>query len=168
MLRDLTTSCSILWVENLIFWKVKSPSSSSKPGRGEVEDNNDRFIRVPLSEILLQANILSRYTVVCRAAQETRGTRQTSVYFTGVKKTLFSRICSSTLPEQKHTKFFVWIPSGCGTSNSKFELNQPSCSRDMRLKSSSYFLRIFLFATLFKITITHACLNGLPWNLEHY
>jgi len=112
----------------------------------------------------------SRHTVVCRAAQETRGAWQTSVYFTGVKKTPFSRICSSTLPEQKHTKFSVWIPSGCGTSNSKFELNLPSCSRDIRLQSSSYFLRVFLllFATLFEIAITHACFDGLSWNLEHY
>ena len=49
----------------------------------------------------------SRHTVVCCAAQETWGTRQTSVYFTGVKKMLFSHICSSTLPEQKHMKFSV-------------------------------------------------------------
>ena len=36
----------------------------------------------------------SRHTVVCCAAQETQGGQQTSVFFTGVKKTLFSRICS--------------------------------------------------------------------------
>ena len=78
---------------------------------------------------------------MCRAAQETRGVRQTSVYFTGVKKTPYSRIYSSALPEQKHMKFSVWIPSGCGTSSSKFELNLPSISRDMRLQSSSYFTR---------------------------
>ena len=38
------------------------------------------------------------------------------VYFTGVKKTPFSRICSSTLLEQKLTKFSVWIPLRWGTS----------------------------------------------------
>ena len=43
---------------------------------------------------------------VCRAAQETWGTRQTNVYSTGVKKTPFLRICSLTLPGQKHTKIF--------------------------------------------------------------
>ena len=42
-----------------------------------------------------------------RATQETRGARQASVYFTGVKKTPFSCTCSSALPEQKHTKFSV-------------------------------------------------------------
>ena len=118
-------------------------------------------------------SVISRHTVVCRAAQETRSARQTSVYFTGVKKTPFSRICSSTVPKQKHTKFSVWITSGWGTSNSKFKLNPPSCSRDMRLQSSSYFLHIFLlllllFATLFEIAITHACFDGLSWNLERY
>jgi len=75
--------------------------------------------------------------------KETLGVGQTSVYFTGVKKMLFSRICRSKLPEQKHTKFSVQISLWWGTSNSKFELNPPSCSRDMRLQSSSYFLRIF-------------------------
>ena len=39
--------------------------------------------------------------------QENLGVQQTSVYFTGVKKMPFSRICSSALPEQKHTKFSV-------------------------------------------------------------
>ena len=101
---------------------------------------------------------------MCRAVQETWGARQTSVYFTGVKKTPFLRIYSSTLLKQKHTKFSVCIPLGWGTSNSKFELNPPSCSRDMRLQSSSYFLRIFLlllllFATLFESAIPHACFD---------
>ena len=98
---------------------------------------------------LFLSYVQSIHTVVCRAAQETRGAWQTSVYFTGVNKIPFSRICSSTLPEQKHTKFSVWIPSGWGTSNSKFELNPPSRSRDMRLQSSSYFLRIFFFSFFF-------------------
>jgi len=59
------------------------------------------------SRVNNQHDIISRHTVVCRVAQETRGARQTSVYFTGAKKTPFSRICSSALPEQKHTKFSV-------------------------------------------------------------
>ena len=80
----------------------------------------------------------------------------------GVKKTPVSRICSSKLPEQKHTKFSVQISSGWGTSNSKFELNQPSRSRDMHLQSSSYFLLLFLLCNTFKITITRACFVGLP------
>ena len=58
----------------------------------------------------------SRHTVVCCAAQETWGARQASVYFTGVKKTPLSRICSSALSEQKHTKFYVWISLEWGTS----------------------------------------------------
>jgi len=121
---------------------------------------------------LFLSYVQSIHTVVCRAAQETRGAWQTSVYFKGVKKILFSHICSSTLLEQKHTKFSVRIPSGWGTSNFIFELNLPSCSRDMCLQSSPYFLHIFLllllFATLFEITITHACFDGLPWNSKHY
>ena len=49
---------------------------------------------------------------MCRAVQEKKenlGVGQTSVYFAGVKKTLFSRICSSKLPEQKQEKFSVLI-----------------------------------------------------------
>jgi len=63
--------------------------------------------------------------------QENLGVRQTSVYFTGVKKMPFSCICSLKLPEQKQTKFSVQISSGWGTSNSKFELNPLSRSQDM-------------------------------------
>ena len=73
---------------------------------------------------------------------------------------LFSCIGRSILPEQKY-KFSVQILSGWSTSNSKFELNLSSCSRDMHLQDLSYFLHIFLFfllfATLFEITITCAC-----------
>ena len=103
----------------------------------------------------------SRHMVKCRTAQETRGMGQTSVCFTGVKKMLFSCICSLTLPEQKHT---VWIPSGWVPSNSKFELNPPSRSC---LQSSSYFLRILFFLQHFLKSL-YTCFDGLPWNLEHY
>ena len=44
--------------------------------------------------------------------KETLGVGQTSVYFTGVKKMPFSRICSSKLPEQKHAKFLCKFPWG--------------------------------------------------------
>jgi len=107
----------------------------------------------------------SRHTVVS-CSPRNLGRATASVYFTGVKKTPFSRICSSALPEQKHTKFFVWIPSGWVTSNSKFELNPPSRSRDTRLQSSYYFLRIFLllFATLFaKIFVAVPHWNKKLW-----
>ena len=86
---------------------------------------------------------VSRHTVVCHEAQETWHAWQTTVYFTGVKKMPFLHICSSTVPGQKDTKFFVWISLGWSTSNSKFELNLPSRSRDIRLQSSSYFLLLF-------------------------
>ena len=55
------------------------------------------------------ALLVSRHTIVCRVAQETRGARQTRVYFTGVKKTPFSCIFSSTLPEQS---FLCEFPQG--------------------------------------------------------
>ena len=54
----------------------------------------------------------SRHRVVCRVAQETWGVRQTSVYFTGVKKILFSCICSSTLLKQEHKNFLCEFPRG--------------------------------------------------------
>jgi len=65
---------------------------------------------------------ISRHTLVCRAAQETQWVRQTRVYFTGVKKTPFSCICSSALPEKKHTKLSVQIPLEWGTFSFKFTL----------------------------------------------
>jgi len=95
-----------------------------------------KTIKVPRRGIIwyctAKCGMLSRHTVVCRAAKETWGARQASVYFTGVKKTPFSRICSSAIPEQKHTTFSVWISLGWGTSNSKFELNPPSISDWLR------------------------------------
>ena len=137
-----------------------------------------RYTNRPYTELLrnhgskysLQTNELncavyhtSRHTVVCCVAQETQGARQTRVHFTGVKKTPFSRICSSTLPEQKHLKFSVRIPSGWGTFILKFELNPLSFSQDIHLQSLSYFVRIFLlFATLLEIALTHAHFDGLP------
>ena len=75
----------------------------------------------------------------------------------------FSHVCSSTPPEQKHMHFSVQIPFGWGMANSKFELNRPNHSQDVRLQNLSNFLCIFLlFATLFEITITRTCFNGLP------
>ena len=38
--------------------------------------------------------------------------RQVNVNFTGIEKTLFSRISSSTVPEQKSISFAVKTPSG--------------------------------------------------------
>ena len=75
---------------------------------------------------------------------------------------LFSRICNLTLPEQEHMDFR--FPLGWDTTNSKFELNLPSHSRDMLLQSLPYLICIFvlLFETLFEIIITFACFNGLP------
>ena len=85
-----------------------------------------------------------RHTVVCHAAWATWGTQHSSVYFTGAKKILLLCICSSTLPEQKHANFSLQNSSEQGTSRSEFELNLSSCSRDMHLKSLSYFLQHFL------------------------
>ena len=112
------------------------------------------------------AIVRSRHTVVCCAAQKP-GAHKRQVCITGVKKTPFSCISSSTFPAHEIS---MWIRSGWGTSNSKFELNLPSHSQDMDLPNLSYFLHIFLllFAILFKIDITHACFDRLPWNLEHY
>ena len=86
------------------------------------------------------------------------------MYFTcrSIENTVFTYVCNSTLPEQKQIKSSVHIPSGWCTFNSKFELNPPSQSKDMYLKSSSYKFSsyFFLFATLFEIAITHTCFNG--------
>ena len=43
---------------------------------------------------LIRCHNTSRHVVVCRAAQETQGAQQTSVYFTGAKKMPFSHIYS--------------------------------------------------------------------------
>jgi len=50
----------------------------------------------------MQQCTASRHMAVCRAAQETQGARQTSMYFTGVKKTSFA---SMTLSDQKQINF---------------------------------------------------------------
>ena len=88
---------------------------------------------------------------------------QVSDYFTGVKKMLFSRICSSILPEQKHEIFCV-NSLGWDTSNSKFELNLPSCSRDMCLQSLSYFEFFFSFSFFsqhFLKLLARTCFNEI-------
>ena len=87
----------------------------------------------------------SRNMALCCVAHETQGAQQTRVYFTGVRKTLFTRICSSTLPEQKHTKFSVRMYSKWGTFSFKFERNLPIHSQDMRLKIGLIFFGFFFF-----------------------
>jgi len=48
--------------------------------------------------------------VVCHEAQETQGTQQTRVYFTGVKKTPFSHIWFFDLTEKFSCKHWPFCP----------------------------------------------------------
>ena len=57
-------------------------------------------------------------------------------------------------------KFSVWIPLGWGTSNSKFELNLPSCSQDMHLQSLSYSLH---FSSTFYYTFWNRYNSHVLW-----
>ena len=51
------------------------------------------------------------------------GVRQTSVFYIGTKRTLFSRIHSLIVPDLKLAIFAMETPSGWGTSHFKFDLN---------------------------------------------
>ena len=51
---------------------------------------------------------------------------QTSVYFAGTKKMLFSCICSSIVPDRKLSIFAVETASRWSSSHFKLELNPPS------------------------------------------
>ena len=55
------------------------------------------------------AHILSRHTVVCRAAQEA-GMPPVSI-LTGRKKTQFSHLCSSVIPYPIGTIFATYVPA---------------------------------------------------------
>ena len=77
------------------------------------------------------------------------------IFFTELKKMPFSYICSSTLPEQKHTNF----TNSLGVGYLQFRIWAEFAKLFPRY-APSYFLCIFLlFALLFEITITHACFN---------
>ena len=82
--------------------------------------------------------------------------RQTSVYFAGTKKTLFSCIHSSIVLESKLTNFAVDTSLGWDTSYSKFELNPPSHHWDMHLQNSSYFSSYFSSSASFFFFLLHS------------
>ena len=86
-----------------------------------------------------------------RAAQETRGARQTSVYFTGVKRK--RRIHASVAQQSlnRSTQIFCVNFLGVGVPY-KFELNLPSRSREMRLQNSPRLIFSSYFSSSFRNT----------------
>ena len=72
--------------------------------------------------------LVSRHTVVCRAAQEA-GVPSVSI-LTGRKKTQFSHLCSSVIPHPIGTKFAKEVPASKGSLHTKFEENRSSHFRD--------------------------------------
>ena len=103
----------------------------------------------PTSTYLIQllAKIIKTHSSVSCGPrnQENLGVWQTSVYFTGVRKTPFSRICSSKLPVQKHTKFLCKFPWGGAPPILNLSWIHHAVPEICAFKNSSYFLRIFLF-----------------------
>ena len=77
---------------------------------------------------VLYTSVLSRHTVVCRAAQEA-GVPPVSILI-GRKKTQFSHLCSSVIPYPIGTKFAREVPASKGSLHTKFEENRSSHFRD--------------------------------------
>ena len=100
-------------------------------------------------DVLLQKcppPLVSRHTVVCRAAQEV-GVPPMSI-LTGRKKTQFSHLCSSVIPYLIGTKFAREVPASKGSLHTKFEENHSSHFQDT---SEQTFVLISSFRTLRKI-----------------
>ena len=98
--------------------------------------------------------ILSRHTVVCRAAQE--GGVPPGSILTGRKKTQFLHLCSSVIPYPIGTKFARQVPASKGSLHTKFEENRSSYFRDTSeqnffLISSFFSSSTSSFRTLHKI-----------------
>ena len=97
--------------------------------------------------------IISRHTVVCRAAQEA-GVPPVSI-LTGRKKTQFSHLCSSVIPYPIGTTFAREVPASKGSLHTKCEENRSSHFRDTSEQTfvliSSFFSSTSSFCTLRKI-----------------
>ena len=84
--------------------------------------------------------IISRHTVVCRAAQEA-GVPPVSI-LTGRKKMQFSHLCSSVIPYSIGTQFAREVPASKESLHTKFEENRSSHFRDT---SEQHFVLISSF-----------------------
>ena len=105
--------------------------------------------------------MISRHTVVCRAAQEA-GVPPVSI-LTGRKKTQFSHLCSSVIPYPIGTKFAREVPAGKGSLHTKFEENRSSHFRDTSEQNFvliSSFFSSTSFLTFAKSAIKHECVLG--------
>ena len=99
-------------------------------------------------------------------AQKTRrGTWQTSVYFTGVKKIPFSDSCTLTLPEQKKNKYILhkFLQGGAPPIPYYSWIYQAF----LKIWAFKVCLIFFIFFFSFFYCIASTCFNGLLWNLEH-
>ena len=99
--------------------------------------------------------MIPRHTVVCRAAQEA-GAPPVSILTGRRKKTQFSHLCSSVIPNQIGTKFARDVSASQGSLHTKFEENRSSHFRDT---SEQNFVLIFFvilhFAHFAKSAIQH-------------
>ena len=119
----------------------------------------------PNTTKVVRWKIISRHTVVCRAAQEA-GVPPVSI-LTGRKKTQFSHLCSSVIPYPIGTKFAREVPASKGSLHTNFEENRSSHFRDTSEQNfvliSSFFSSSSTsssFLTFAKSAIKHECVLG--------
>ena len=107
--------------------------------------------------------LLSRHTVMCCVVQETRGVRQTIVYFKrGMKMSLVAR-------HSLQTNFLSKFHRGGAPSILNWSWIRQTVPKKCTFKFVCVFIFIvvLLFAALFEIAITCVCFNEMPWNLDH-
>jgi len=110
--------------------------------------------------------LLSRHTVVCRAAQENRACANGVSILTGITKSRFSRICSSVMAYPNGTKFTAELAS------MKFQILTRSLKLFLKYESAKFhknfcFFSSCHFAHFAKITITRVWMLRSCWNLAH-
>ena len=99
--------------------------------------------------------LVSRHTVVCRAAKKSRP--YTRVLFTRTRIFPISAFCISKTIAPIFTKFIYFMLYIYTTSHTKFKRNRVRGLRDIRSQKSSDFLRIFfLLRTKPKIFLSRA------------
>ena len=84
-----------------------------------------------------------RHTVVCQRPRKTPGTR--NVLFTRTAKSPISASHIFITTRQICTKFIYFMPSIYTTSQTKFEGNRLSISRDMYFQNCPIFITFFFF-----------------------
>ena len=107
----------------------------------------------------------SRYTVVCRAAQENGARANYVSILTGTTKSWFSHIHNSVVFYLINSKVAVEVPAYLRRLHIKFEENRVKLFRDMSKQTFKFFSSSF--RTLEKIAVTHKLVLQSSWNLVH-